>query len=77
MRPFSTSLLPTHNPEQPLYLVSDCTIASWMHLSMGHLLDVAIFIPIATTTSAGLAWATAYSTWTKSSIRVDRDLISK
>lgn len=39
-------------PVQALYLASECTIASWMRLSIWHWLDVAIFFPAATTTSA-------------------------
>lgn len=47
-----SSAYPQPNPG--LYLASECTIASWMHLSIGHWSDVAIFFSIATTTFASL-----------------------
>lgn len=65
MRPFSTSLLPSHNFAQPLYLASDLYDSVLGAFEHRHWLDIAIFFPTATTISASLARTTAYPTWNK------------
>jgi hypothetical protein len=44
MRPFSTSILPSHNPVAALYLASECTIAFWMRFEHRALVERSHFL---------------------------------